>query len=123
MANGKPPPQLSLSQTSPSPPLPTPAGPTPARPSLIDSFGSSFAKDRRYWSFLGFATLAGLILGLVSSATTNVIAYSLEGWRGDVFGEKSSSSNLTYFAGQLWWIAVVFGGGLTNGLIQAVSES
>ena len=58
---------------------------------------------------------------MVSAATTNTIAYGLEFWRGDIYSEnQGSTSDLEYFSGELWYIALVFGGGLTNGLIQTI---
>ena len=88
----------------------------------LDALGPAFLAPHssRYWLLLLMSLVVAVIMGIVSSATTNLIAYGLESWRGNIYHDHETTASIEFFAGKIWFIAIVFGGGLTNGLIQAV---
>ena len=90
----------------------------------IDALGPAFLalgeEGHRYWTLLLTTLVVASIMGVVSSATTNMIAYGLELWRGNIYHDHETTALIDFFTGKIWFIAVVFGGGLANGLILVI---
>jgi len=85
-----------------------------AQQEAVESFGPAFARRSAYWRLLALSIVVGLFVGLIGWLHTFIVYLIMNGWATKSLNEQLSG----FFTGEVWYIAVVAGGGLTNGIIQ-----
>lgn len=72
-----------------------------------------YARDRTFWRLMGHAAVVGLIAGVAALAFTQLVRLGTEFvWGTDV--------QLTFLAGEWWWLAILGGAGVLVGILRMV---